>query len=273
MKQNFNPDAGGEMDDQNIAVQPCAEWQPLLTLFAAGEELAPAEFSRLTAHLASCASCSASLAEEKEILALLAANRIEPDAALFASCRAGLEDALDRQEDRGWLRRVFGARFPSSWLVPGPVWSAAVLLVIGFSVGVLAPRMLRHPAPSGASDKSPANFAFPNSSNPGAPADFVPTKIDLHSADVAGISVVPSGDEGPAHVELQLKAQQPVTVQGTVDDDDVKTVLLDILGKGDRVCPDIRLDAVECLRSRNNDPDVRSALCRAVHTTTTRRSG
>jgi hypothetical protein len=80
------------------------------------------------------------------------------------------------------------------------------------------------------------------------------------------MNVFPSGNAGPARVELQLKAQQPVTMQGTVDDGDVKAVLLGILSHGDRFCPDMRLDAVECLRARNNDPDVRSALCNAVRT-------
>lgn len=65
-------------------------------------------------------------------------------------------------------------------------------------------------------------------------------------------------------MQLQLKSQQPVTVEGTVDDDDVKSALLSVLSGGERFCPDIRLDAVECLRGRSNDPAVRSALCRAV---------
>ncbi len=61
-----------------------------------------------------------------------------------------------------------------------------------------------------------------------------------------------------------MKSQQPVTVEGTVDDDNVKSVLLNVLGGGERFCPDIRLDAVECLRTRSNDPQVRAALCQAV---------
>jgi HEAT repeat protein len=65
-------------------------------------------------------------------------------------------------------------------------------------------------------------------------------------------------------VQLQLKSQQPMTVEGTVDNDDVKGVLLNVLGGGERYCPDVRLDAVECLRTRSGDPEVRSALCRAV---------
>jgi hypothetical protein len=103
------------------------------------------------------------------------------------------------------------------------------------------------------------------SSNGSGVASPVSTSFDLHSADVAGISLVPAGDDGLPRVQLQLKSQQPMTVEGTVDDDAVKGALLSVLSSGDRACPDVRLDAVECLSSRRNDPEVRSALCRAVH--------
>ena len=59
----------------------CGEWQPLLMLFAAGGELDPAEQARLAAHLADCTSCTSALEIEKEVLALLAAHRGEPDAS------------------------------------------------------------------------------------------------------------------------------------------------------------------------------------------------
>ena len=55
-------------------------------------------------------------------------------------------------------------------------------------------------------------------------------------------------------------------MRGTVNDDDVKHVLMYILHNNQRFDPDVRLDAVDLLRTRNNDPDVRSALCQAVHT-------
>ncbi|HXX44946.1 MAG TPA: HEAT repeat domain-containing protein [Candidatus Acidoferrales bacterium] len=265
MNSNPNPNAG-DWQQANPAARSCDDWQPLLTLHAAGEELDPADLSQLNAHLAACRSCSESLAQEREVLALLAANRVEPDASLLAAARAGLDDALDREEDRGWFARAFGSMVPSSWLAPRPAWSAAVLVLIGFAVGVLAPRLMRRPLPVAPVGESASNIPSPAISSGSAPSDAIPTAIDLHTADVAGINVMPSSGEGPARVEVQLRAQQPVTVQGTVDDDNVKSVLLDILAKGDRICPDIRMDAVDCLRSRGNDPDVRSALCRAVRT-------
>jgi hypothetical protein len=247
--------------------QTCGEWQPLLMLSAAGGELEPTEQAQLTAHLANCVSCSAALGREKELLAFLTAHRGEPDAALLASVRASLDDALDREEEHGWLRRTLGLRLPLNWLSPRPAWSAAVLLIVGFAVGTSVPRLLRSPVASPttvnstASDLS-AGVASPD--NTGVASPSFPG-IDLHSADVAGINVFPSGNDGPPRVQLQLKSQQPMTVEGTVDDDNVKGVLLNVLSSGERFCPDVRLDAVACLSTRSNDPEIRSALCRAVH--------
>ncbi|HXQ26125.1 MAG TPA: HEAT repeat domain-containing protein [Candidatus Acidoferrales bacterium] len=258
------------MTNEDMTNQACGEWRPLLILLAAGGELDPAGQARLAAHLADCASCSATLQRESELLALLGSHRDEPGADLLAACRASLEDALDREEERGWLRRTFGSLIPSNWLAPRPAWSATVLLLIGFSVGVFGPRLLRRPANADASDgaaasKSATAIAPSSPADSGSAAGSALTSLDLHSADVAGISVFPSGDEGPARVQLQLKAQRPVTVEGTVNDDDVKGALLGVLKSGERSCPDVRLDAVECLRGRSNDPDVRSVLCQVVH--------
>ena len=249
--------------------QACLDWQPLLMLSAAGE-LEGEPQARLAAHLAGCASCTAALAQEEELLALFAANRSEPDAAMLASFRASLDDALDQQEERGWFGRALGLGSPVSWLSLQPVLSAALLLIVGFSVGILTPRLLRHPAVPATSGTTASTEI---STNPASPAPPAPVSVaasspalagfDIHSADVAGISVIPS-DEGLPRVQLQMKSQQPVMVEGTLDDDQVKSALLRVLSGGDRFCPDIRLDAVECLRGRSNDPEVRSALCRAA---------
>jgi len=249
------------------ADQQCAEWQPLLMLSAAGGELEAAEQARLTAHLAECTGCAATLAQEKEVLALVGAHRAEPDAAMLASFRASLDDAVDQEEERGWLRRALGLRTPVSWLSLQPVLSAALLLIFGFTIGVLTPRLLRHPAVPVTSrpPAPPETTANPPSGTPVSVAASSPALagFDIHSADVAGISVLPS-DQGLPRVQLQMKPQQPVMIEGTLDDDQVKAALLRVLSDGNRFCPDIRLDAVECLRGRSNDPEVRSALCRAA---------
>jgi HEAT repeats/Putative zinc-finger len=278
MRGDSDPATNPEMN-RHAASAPdvlCPEWQPLLMLSAAGGELDDGEQDRLSAHLAQCPACSQSLEREREFLALLSENRAEPDATLLASCRASLTDALDRQEEGGWLRRAFQILLPADWPAPRPAWSAAVLLLIGFSVGVLGPRLLRRPADLKTSDNSVPAISATNDSDSaqGTSADssdanpfanLSPSPLDLRTADVAGIDVLPSeGDDDSPRVELELRSQQPVTLSGTVNNDDVKDVLLGVLRNGERFCPDVRLDAVDLLRPRNNDPDVRAALCHTV---------
>jgi len=269
----MNADARNE---KGRASEPCQAWQPLLTLLAAGGELDADEHARINRHLTQCPACSASLEREKALLALVADSQHEPDAALLEASRAGLEEALDREEERGWLRRKLAVLLPSSWISPSPAWSGALLLLIGFTVGLLGPRLLlrSHATPVSGSGSA----AAPNASATGAtPMPEVnarpnaispsPAPIDLRAADVAGINVFRSGDSGSPRVELRLRTQQPVTVRGTLDDDDVRNVLVNIL-QDNRFCPDpdLRLDAVNLLRARHNDLAVRSVLCHAART-------
>lgn len=244
---------------------PCDDMEPLLMLFAAGQELDPAEQAEVAEHVVHCSACAAALEREKALLRTVASYAGEPDAALLARCRSSLEDALDREEEGlPWLRKI-ASFLPGGWLSPRPAWSAALLLLLGFSAGIFGPRLLQR-SPSTA---PPASNSTPNGA--WEPADVGGNSslasFDLHSADVSGINVLPAGGSGePPEVELQLKAQRPMTVHGTVDDDAVKNVLLYVLRNGDRFDPDLRLNAVDVLRARNNDPEVRSVLCRAVHT-------
>jgi hypothetical protein len=220
-------------------------------------------------HLQHCSGCNLAMARENEMLALLAAKHQEPDASLLASCRATLDDVLDQQEERGWLRRTVGALLPSSWISPRPAWSAALLLAIGFSVGVLGPRLLRHPAAAGGAGSLTASNTSSSQqvdSTPEVTPSSSLSSLDLHTADVAGINVFPTSDNEPPRVQLQMRAQQPFMVSGTVNDDEVKRALMSVLHNNQRFDADMRLDAVDLLRARNNDPDVRSALCQAVHT-------
>jgi hypothetical protein len=240
----------------------CEEFDSLLVLLAAGE-LAPDEEADVADHLKHCARCTEALERERELVECFAASRIEPDAALLASCRSGFEDALDRQEERSWVRRLANVFLPAGGLAPRPAWSAALLVLVGFSVGILGPRLLQRPSQvSGDSDSAVSSDIpqFPSSGPSGT------TPIDLHSAQVAGINVMPSGVGQPPQVELQLRAQQPFRMQGTVNNDNVKSVLLNILRNNDRFDPDVRLDAVDLLRAKNDDPEVRDVLCHAVHT-------
>lgn len=257
------------MREEQNRNQACGEFELIRVLAAAGEELDVAEQAELADHLSYCGACKAELERERDLLAAMAAHRAEPDATLLASCRTGLLDALDRGEERGWLRRAIASILPTNSLAPSPAWSAALLILIGFSVGVLGPRYFRPRAVTHSAQNDSASGGANSEEASDTSGRGTGSKLgsfDLHTADVAGISVFPTGNSGPPQVELHLKAQQPLTVHGTIYDDDVKRVLLHVLSHNDRYDPDVRLDAVDLLRVRNNDPDVRSALCHAVHT-------
>jgi len=251
--------------NDEILNQACAEFEAQLVLLAAGE-LTPAEGVDVADHLKHCSRCCEALERERVLAECFAASRIEPDAALLASCRSGLEDALDRQEERSWLRKITSVFVPAGALAPRPAWSAALLLLIGFSVGVLGPRFLQHRVVSGdgvpmaSGDSSGSIQPYTSTASVGS------APIDLHTAQVAGINVMPSGAGEPPQVELQIRAQQPIRMQGTVNNPNVKNVLLNILRNHDRFDPDVRLDAVDLLRAKNDDPEVREVLCHAVHT-------
>jgi len=241
----------------------CEEFDSRLVLLAAGE-LAPDEEADVADHLTHCPCCAEALERERELVECLAQSRIEPDAALLASCRSGLEDALDRQEERSWLRRIANVFLPAGGLAPRPAWSAALLVLVGFSVGMLGPRLLQRPVVVANDSSSPPNETESLIGTPRTNSEMMP--VDLHSAQVAGINVMASGAGEPPQVELQMRAQQPFRVQGTVNNPNVKNVLLNILRNNDRFDPDVRLDAVDLLRAKNDDPEVRNVLCHAVHT-------
>jgi hypothetical protein len=57
-----------------------------------------------------------------------------------------------------------------------------------------------------------------------------------------------------------------LVVEGTVSNGNIEQVLLNILRNNQRYDPDVRLDAVELLKPRNKEADVRQALCQTVRT-------
>ena len=156
-----------------MAAEICNGFEEKWTLFAAGE-LDASEVAEMKSHLIECERCNETLAQENALVALLSSNRTEPDAALLAGCRASLEDALDREEEHGWLRRTVGALLPTSWISPAPAWSAALLLLIGFSVGMLGPRLLQHQVTTDSARVEPRKN--PDPLNP-------PNKLDLSHRD------------------------------------------------------------------------------------------
>jgi hypothetical protein len=257
-------------------LEACEEFEERRILFAAGD-LDPADAAILSEHLQHCEACTAAVSEDAALLREFSEQHNEPDAAMLASCRAGLVDALDQQEERGWLKRALGWALPSSVLSPRPAFGAAMMLVVGFSIGLFGPKLLKSPATPPAHPAAPSTpltassgteqAAFDTGTAPTDPAGNTPlSKLDIHNATVAGITVFPAGPSEPPEVQVQMRTEQPVTIRGSVNDSDVKHALINVLRNNQRFNPDMRLDAVDLLRVRGDDPEVRAALCQAVHT-------
>jgi HEAT repeat protein len=77
---------------------------------------------------------------------------------------------------------------------------------------------------------------------------------------VAGISVSPTPDGGPAALQVHLRTEEPLVLSGSVDDPDLRRVLTYVVENGDHTEAGVRLDCLEALRSHTSDQDVRRAL-------------
>ncbi|MFZ0738628.1 MAG: HEAT repeat domain-containing protein [Candidatus Acidiferrales bacterium] len=248
--------------------EPCKEFAERMYLLVA-DELTREEQSLLESHATGCGACAAFVAEIREMKgAIGTAPRQEVNADLLAACRAELSDALDDIEaskDRGRVARWFDLNLPLRWVAAHPAAAVVILLVVGFSIGVVPPRWRgvmpgQAPAAPGGSATSSAGEAT---------ASVAPAALndqELRSADVTGINWTDTADGAPPQVEVQLKAQHPMLVQGTVANSDVKRVLLYVLHNSQRFDPDVRIESVDLLKPRSSDPDVNQALCHVVQT-------
>ena len=81
---------------------------------------------------------------------------------------------------------------------------------------------------------------------------------------VSGINFAPSADAAPGTLQVQLRAEQPVVLSGSLDDVDVRRVLTYVVRNSDRFDAGVRLDCLDALRSRIHDVEIRGALLDAA---------
>jgi hypothetical protein len=90
------------------------------------------------------------------------------------------------------------------------------------------------------------------------------TDDQLAKMAVAGINLTPSSSSDKQNVRLQLSAEQPVELSGSLDDSDVRRVLTYVVANGDRFDAGVRLDCLDALKARARDAAVRNALLAAA---------
>lgn len=243
MREEFKPISGET---------GCPEFATQIILYAA-EELEGAERDAFEEHLDQCRKCMAAVDAERQMLEVLSLQeRPEPTPALLASCRNRLEDAIDEIDHRSLFTRWAESIFPAHWLALHPAASAALLIFIGFSAGAFLPWRGQQRTPS------------PNAMQQAGMMSPMLSEQELRSADVSGINWTPSNNNQPPRIEVQLTTEKPITVQGTVDDTNVKKVLMYVLHNNQRFSPDVRINAVQLLRAQASDAQVQQALCQAA---------
>jgi hypothetical protein len=234
----------------------CRDVGPLL-VFLACDEVTMEERAAIEAHLGECTECRALLDEEEEFQKSAsalpqAADELDRSGKLLAQCRSELAESLDEialpAERERW--QPFG--FVRRWMALRPGWSAAGLLAAGAILGVQLLQWLP------TNDSGLRGVAMNVSAAPRVSDE------QLAKMAVSGINFAPSADAAPGTLQVQLRAEQPVTLSGSLDDMDVRRVLTYVVRNSDRFDAGVRLDCLDALKSRIRDVEIRSALLDAA---------
>ena len=253
---------------QDESIFRCEEIEQFALLYAC-DELDPAVRVALEAHTVQCGTCAAVVSQEVRLHRELAsfdqpADSLDRSGLLLAQCRSQLAEALDDKQGRasqpGW-RPVFS---PLAWwtvlrdtLVYHPAVSMAALVVVGFLVGVAGQR-LRFATTASAPTRTVITAAA-------TPSPRV-TDQQLRSAGSANVTwATPSGSRTPT-VRVQFMSQEPMNVVGSPDDTDVMHALTYVLQNGQRFDPGARMDSLDVMRMRCEDPNVRRCICTTART-------
>jgi hypothetical protein len=235
----------------------CAEVAPLL-VFLSCNEVTAEEQAAIESHLAICAECRTQLAEVSEFQENLgtlpqAADELDRTGTLLAQCRSELAETLDEMaappvEQASW--RPFS--FVRRWMALRPGWSAAGLLAAGAILGVQLLQWL------------PTNDSDIKGKAVNVSAASKVTDDQLAKMAVSGISFAPNADAAPGTVQVQLRAEQPVTLSGNLDDADMRRVLTYVVKNSDRFDAGVRLDCLDALKAKIRDGEIRGVLLDAA---------
>ena len=90
------------------------------------------------------------------------------------------------------------------------------------------------------------------------------TDQQLRSAENAQVQWVTPAGSGSPTVQVQMMSETPMNIVGAPDDADVERALTFVLENSQRFDTDARLDALNVLRTRAADPEVRRSLMNAA---------
>jgi HEAT repeats/Putative zinc-finger len=204
-------------------------------------ELADDARHELEQHIRRCTSCAAELAAQQEFQAQMNALPVEePSASFLASARIRLQESLETAEQhRSWFHRL--AFDPTAWLrqVRFSPALAAVILMVGFGSGLgTMYKVLGGKVPQ------PSNQPV------------------VSEASIGGITSI---EHKPNSDQVQINYQRVTndSMQGSVNDAKIKNMLA-YAAKTNYNNSGVRLDSVDTLNSKVDDPIAREALVYAL---------
>jgi len=233
--------------------QSCEQTAPLLVFYVC-DEVNDQERAAIEKHLAVCTACQSQLADEREfhsaIVSLPAADQLaDSSGILLAQCRSELAEQLDDLHHPTMKARIPAFGWLRGWMALHPAWSAATLVLLGLAGGIESTQWF-----AGHNNALAAGQAVnvrPNSRY---------TDDQLSNMSVAGVNFTPSPYSGSKNVRVRLSAEQPVELNGNLDDSDVRSVLTYVVKNGARFDSGVRLDCLDALKTRAEDSEVRGAL-------------
>jgi hypothetical protein len=232
---------------------PCAEIASLLVFYVC-DEVNAQERAAIERHLADCPACQAQLSEEREFHSAIASlpradEQADSSGILLAQCRSELAEKLDDFASPSSKKKVPALGWLRGWMTIHPAWSAAALVLLGLAAGVQSTQWL-----GGRNDAVVLDQAV----------NVRPTQRlsddQLSKMNVAGINFTPSPYSGSQNVRVRLSAEQPVELNGNLDDPDVRSVVAFVVKSGDRFDSGMRLDCLDALKTRAENSEVRGAL-------------
>ena len=209
-------------------------------------EVDTAEEPELERHIDSCRECASEHAEERRLQAILAQRpALDPSAKLLNRCRLDLSQALQPSPTAASSAGATVLDRILAW--PQRLWAqtrvspafASALLVVGFLVGSFSVGRL-------------------STLDAGRPAGSSGAEAPAVAHHLRTIETEPGSDV----VRLGYDTSGRASVQGTIDEPGIRTLLVSTLGES--VNADLRLQAIDLLRDHADDPEVRGALLRAI---------
>jgi HEAT repeats len=235
----------------------CGEIAPLLVFYVC-DEVNDQERAAIERHLADCAECQTQLSEEREFqTAIVSPPRADEQAdssgILLAQCRSELAEKLDDLTSPPAKQKVRAFRWLRGWMALHPAWSAATLILFGLVAGVQSTQWFAARNDTVVHDQA-VNVR---------PTQRL-TEDQLSKMAVAGINFTPSPYSGSQNVRVRMSSEQPVELNGNLDDSDVRSVLTFVVKSGERFDSGMRLDCLDALKARAEDSEVRGALLSAA---------